>query len=245
MVANPVAPGEQDQRRPVIRGGTDTPRDPQISCHMSDSPRVRARVMKSIRSLIVGLVIAAAFAISLIGASAASAQIPTPSDAGVLVFHGGATLGGTIPGGVPPATGGSGSFSFEGDADASLVISDIDDAPEPGDPVGFVGHIHATGSYQNIVCGTGNASGDATVGTDDGNVYAHFQIVFVAGVGVLLVDTLSTDDGDVGAPLPETGAGVVLLSNINNPGQPDECTGDTTGFQINGAASLVAFDPAV
>jgi hypothetical protein len=191
----------------------------------------------------LGIAAAVAFAISLIGASAASAQ--TVSDAGVLVFHGGATLGGTIPGGVPPATGGSGSFSFEGDADASLVISDIDDAPEPGDPVGFVGHIHATGSYQNIVCGTGNASGDATVGTDDGNVYAHFQIVFVAGVGVLLVDTLSTDDGDVGAPLPETGAGVVLLSNINNPGQPDECTGDTTGFQINGAASLVAFDPAV
>jgi hypothetical protein len=194
-------------------------------------------MMKNIRSIITSLVIAAAFAISLIGASAAFAQGPL-SDLGLVVFHGSATLSGTIPGGVPPQTGGGGTFRFEGDADASLIYSDPVEGLEPGDPIGFAGHIHATGTYQNVVCGTGSVSGDATVASDDDNFYVSFTIDYVAGVGVLVVNNAASDDGDTGG----VGAGIVLLSNINNAGQPDECTGDTTGFQVEAAVTHTVFE---
>jgi hypothetical protein len=104
--------------------------------------------------------------------------------------------------------------------------------------VGSCTTIYATGTYQNIVCGTANASGTATLTTDDGNLYFSFVFrVQAASVGVMEVTQAASDDGDADG----LGIGVVVLSNINN-GQPAECTGDTTGFDLNGVVAATVLE---
>jgi hypothetical protein len=200
-------------------------------------------MMNDIRTIIVGLVAAVAFAISLIGASMASAQ-EVVSDAGVVVFHGSTTVSGTIPGGFPPATGGSGSFTFAGGADACAILSLPETsellAPPPGDPIGSCSTISGTGTYQSIVCGTGTASGHATVKVDDddGVINADFSAATVAGVSVMVATNPTTTDGDAGG----VGIGILVASDINHPGQPDECTGDTTAFDLEGMVAITVLE---
>jgi hypothetical protein len=190
--------------------------------------------MTSLRTITVGLAIAVALAISLIGASAAFAQGPL-SDLGVVVLHGTATLSGTIP--APPATGGSGTFTLTAATDACLIYSDPLEEMGPGDPIGGCTSINVTGLYTSIICGTGSVSGDATVDADDDTFYVSFTMGYVFGVGVMVVSDAASDDGDSGG----VGAGIVELSNINNPGQPNECVGDTTEFQIRSAVLHTVF----
>lgn len=216
---------------------------------------IKVVLASAIAALVLGIGVSTASA-QLLGGDSLCTSLTTPptcvdslSDAGVLVFTGHANLSTTIP--APPATGVGGTYSFQGGCLASAIISDgdIDVNIPPGveDPqTGSCSSISSTGSFNNTVCGTGNATGDATVTTTDGKVKVHYTIVFVAGVGVLVVDSASSTDEN-GNPDDGfgAGAGVVLLSNITStpptiPG--DECTGPTNGFDITGAAAVALLE---
>jgi hypothetical protein len=81
----------------------------------------------------------------------------------------------------PPATGGSGSFTFTGSGNCV-------------GPDGLrSGSLSASGSYSNIVCGTGTATGTAStpIGT------FGFKITFANGAGVLQITSGGTGGGSV------------------------------------------------
>jgi hypothetical protein len=71
--------------------------------------------------------------------------------------------------------GGSGAFTFGG-----TVVCQVNGAP-------VVGNLTANGTFDNIVCGTGNARGTANI---PGYGAKDFTILFVAGAGVVSVDGL-------------------------------------------------------
>jgi hypothetical protein len=201
-------------------------------------------MIRTYRSIVVRLVAAAVFAVSLIGASAASAQTELlPGDAGVVVFTGEATNT-TIP--APPATGGSGTFSFSGQAAGCTWLSLPDDLGEFAtlfNEVGSCTTIRASGTFGNIICGTGTASGRATLSTSEGYLYFDFTIAFVHGVGVLVASNASTrnpfetNDNDTGGG----GAAIAVLSNVND-NQPPQCTGPTSGFQVSGLGAIAVLE---
>jgi hypothetical protein len=189
--------------------------------------------------------VVAALALGVAGAGTAAADnsgAPV-SDAGVIVFTGQANLSTPIQ--PPPSTGGGGSFTFGGSSAACVIVSDGDVSPLTTPEVGNCTTISASGSFSNIVCGTGTATGTGTVTTSDGTITVHFTIVFVAGVGTLVVDSASSDGaGDPTDVDPAgVGAGVVLLTNTT-PGQT-ECTGPVTSFNIDGTASVALLEQAV
>lgn len=135
--------------------------------------------------------------------------------AGVLAFTGQAssiTCSNNLPAGAPGATcpagggngvpvvGGVGTYAF-GPAGTPWNLCELNAA-------GCT--LNSTGSYTNVVCGTGIASGNATVDGVGGNAYT---IVFVAGAGVIVstnpfagVVDISPSTGGVGAP----GSGVCV-----------------------------------
>jgi hypothetical protein len=75
--------------------------------------------------------------------------------------------------------GGSGSYSFSSDV---CVFVSTDAFPPEFGTCGTT----SSGTYSNIVCGTGSASGSATfTEADGGSDTFSYTITFVAGVGVL------------------------------------------------------------
>ncbi len=90
--------------------------------------------------------------------------------------------------------------------------------------------ISASGSFTNVVCGTGLASGTATVSTSAGAVTTNFTIVFVASVGVLVPTP-------VPAPTATLPAGVVQIT----PNSLQLPTGAvcTNGFTVSAVSALV------
>jgi len=154
-----------------------------------------------ILSLATGL---AAVALSILPAAAANPE--------VAVFSGSANAAVLL-------SGGGGTFSFSTGAPLGCT------AVDPDDGVVASCTINASGSFTNIVCGTGSASGTATISDpSDGGVTVTFSITFVAGVGVL---TGSAQGGPV--------AGAVLIT-ANSP-QTDgvHCT---NGFTVNSANAI-------
>ena len=110
---------------------------------------------------------------------------------------------------VPPVqiTGGGGWFTY----DSIVSVCFSGEVAETGveTPAGNVGvncHAHATGTFVNIVCGTGWAGGTGSVAGDSTN----FVIDFVATIG-LLVGTLGDTPGEPGDITPEELLGVVQL----------------------------------
>lgn len=110
--------------------------------------------------------------------------------------------------------------------------------------------VQSSGTFKNIVCGTGTVTGDSgatdTVITENdpsGDQYQApgYTIVFAAGVGVVVAPTVNdTSDGTSGV-----GAGVVVISPADSnpgfgpifhsaPGQTNTCT---DGFKV---ASVLA-----
>lgn len=132
-------------------------------------PRKDLRVKTRIKLLsLVGTVLAAgAIASAPLAASAAD------GDSDVAVFVGHTT-------GLTPVqlTGGSGSYGFVSDVCAG---ASTDTTPPEVATCG----ISSSGTYTNIVCGTGSAAGSATATEPDSTDTFSYSILFVSGVGVL------------------------------------------------------------
>ena len=110
-----------------------------------------------------------------------------------------------------PLVGGVGTFCIS----STICINfSSDDVP----PVGGC-HMTASGTYTNTVCGTGSASGSASLTEDGfGGETVSFGVVLIAGVGVV------TGGAD----------GVVVLVPTGT-GAPANCA---TGFAVTGADVL-------
>jgi len=140
-----------------------------------------------------------------------------------------------------PAVGGTGTYTFTGTVDTCLGWSDGETTPL--DEVitdcsgGFIG---SNGTFTNFVCGTGTASGTATItGLEAGETaYITYTIEFKGGEGDLVVDPLSSTFGD--DPIVD-GHGKVVLTTPS--GNPAECANGVPGFNVKGNATLVAFNP--
>ena len=103
---------------------------------------------------------------------------------------------------------GTGSYSFSGQAACQIQGS-------PG--------LHAltsSGTYSNIVCGTGTADGTATI---DGFGTRAYHIQFVSGVGLVTVN---------GAP---AGHVTIIPTAFGAPGQLNDCV---TQFTVAGSFSV-------
>jgi len=175
-----------------------------------------------------------------VGAGSASATPETASDTGTIVFNGTAGVTPSIP--PAPATGGAGTFTFNGNCDQTPTTgSSWTSDPGLASETGTCTTIAASGAYTNVVCGTGVATGTATVtltqpGGDgtEGPVTVRFVIVFVAGNGTLTITGGTWDDDPT-----VTGSGTVTLTNL--PGQ--SCVGPgpaVTGFNISGRVAVAA-----
>jgi hypothetical protein len=126
-------------------------------------------------------------AIFAAGALAASPLVASANDGDVdaAVFAGETTTLTQVQ-----LVGGSGSFTFdtthfEGQAGQCVGVVSTDNPPSTLPEVAAGCSIGSTGGYSNIVCGTGTASGTATLGESDGSDTYGIGIIFVAGLGVV------------------------------------------------------------
>jgi hypothetical protein len=166
----------------------------------------------------------AAFALG--GSLSARAQDSAVPLSDILVFAGAATIV-TDNAGVPmdpdaPAfvdlMGGSGTFAFS----SAVCVGFSDPAGVSASELPGLCSVTANGSYNNTVCGTGTADGNATVAGAGDTGTTGFHIMFVATIGVV------TNNGPVnitsdGEPADSALVGVVLLL-------PPTSAGDATNF---------------
>jgi hypothetical protein len=148
-----------------------------------------------------------------------------------------------------PIVGGSGFFAFNSTVCAGLSGVGL------ADPDGILGvvdaevgscSITANGVYSNIVCGTGTATGNATVAEGVGllanapsDVYnAGFDILFVAGVGV--VTGSATESADEGGEPPAPVVGVVVLGPSTKGAVPPPGGECVTAFSVTGVIATTA-----
>lgn len=136
-----------------------------------------------------------------------------------------------------PIIGGSGGYVFttNGLVCEGLVSTDV--PPEAGDPdVATSCSISSTGSYTNVICGTGLASGTANLssgGDPDDSYTASYSIVFVGGIGVLTGSVTANGGDDNGA----TVAGVLSLSPTAALPPTGECV---AGFDVAGVVATTS-----
>ena len=148
-----------------------------------------------------------------------------------------------------------GHFNFSGNA----ICTGVDNAAEDNNQTGpevfphptedengqprvgpVISKIIASGDYDNLVCGTGTANGDAVLRAPDGpdadtlddvQIYAEFGIMFVAGTGelkfVIDADETEIDNGGGqedtapdGSPTHAGGAGEWVGSDMDIDGYP-------------------------
>jgi len=179
--------------------------------------------------LMVGvLALSALFAMA---GSAFAQEVPVASDVAAFGFTGTAAAN-------VAAVGGSGTYSFAGSTLACDVASDPGDASDLPSLHDCSQNITSNGSFTNIVCGTGTATGSTTLTPEPGeSATIHYTIVFVGGVGVLVADpTTSTWTGEAAV----VGGGPVLLTGLG--GDETDCVDGVAGFNITGAAVAVAVD---
>lgn len=136
-----------------------------------------------------------------------------------------------------PLVGGSGAYDFTTSGLVCQVVVSEDVSPDatPDAPPPNGCSLTSTGSYINIVCGTGLASGTANVSAnaDDDDFTASYSIVFVAGLGVLSGTVLSSNGDDFGASL----VAVLTLSPTAALPPTGECA---AGFNVTGVAMLTS-----
>ncbi len=116
---------------------------------------------------------------------------------------------------------GSGAYSFQttslaGGAPSCLGVS-TDSLPSE---VAAGCTVTSSGTYSNIVCGTGTATGNATITESDGSTenVNGYTIIFVAGVGVLVdVSGVAGGGGD------DAAAVVDITPSQNGIGSPPNC----------------------
>jgi hypothetical protein len=196
----------------------------------------------SIKTRFLGV---AAAAVAVVAGQALPASAAT---AGTVVFDGhtssvtcapsGTTIG--CPGVGIPYVGGVGTYSFATGSGVGGIPPFCLEAGFNSGPSVFVTDecsISSSGSFSNIVCGTGTAGGTATIaaGTPAVNVGgnpatgASYAIVFVAGVGVL-EGTAGFANGGSG-PM----AGVILLQAADTGGAPGTSGPCVFNFDVLGA----------
>ena len=132
-----------------------------------------------------------AVAVAVAGVGSASA-----AQVGSCVFTG---LAGNLTPGVPAATNpagplATGTYSFSGDAlNCALANSNGTVIANGG------AHITSSGSYLNLLCGTGTATGTATVAFSNGQTFSNIgsTIAFVGGTGALAVTGGASGGGEV------------------------------------------------
>lgn len=183
----------------------------------------------------LGLISAAATAlVALVAGPAAQA-----TDHTAFSFSGATNALTPIP---PSATmNTTGSYSFAGN-----VPNPTDPACSFSDDLGTnvvstsncTGTITSSGTYSNITCGTGSATGTATITSgnlaeqagataNDSPFTTGYTITFAAGAGTLIVTSGSDSDGDGNA----RGGGSVVLTQLS--GENCATTG-ATGFDVTG-----------
>lgn len=168
--------------------------------------------------------------LALLSPTVARAQVGIISDG--MAFTGFATT-------TPPVQYVGGSAFFIYDSVAGVCFSNLDEPSEIGveSPVGNVGlcHVHASGFYFNIVCGTGSAFFVGFVAGES----AAWSILFVATVGIL-AGTLRDTPGDPSDIDPEQLLGVAQFGPPGVPPPPPACT---TGFTATGVAVALECTP--
>lgn len=150
------------------------------------------------RSIIRKVVVVAAVALSanvLTAAGAHAQEVPLYSDTVVLA--------GCVNTNPPvPVMGGTGAFTgpvvcaapYSALPTVCVIHSDPELTVPPSEVAPELCTFGFSGAYANIVCGTGSASGTATVTSASENYNVSFSVIFVAGQGVL-TGTAPTDDG--------------------------------------------------
>ena len=111
--------------------------------------------------------------------------------------------------------GGGGVWAFASN------ICEMVSAPEAG-----ACSIAASGTYSNVICGTGTVAGTATLSGPDGDETMSFSITFVSGTGQL-IGNMSADDG------PATVVGQIVITPTGG-----SCAGGVTQFQVVGHLTI-------
>jgi hypothetical protein len=111
--------------------------------------------------------------------------------------------------------GGSGTFAFGSN------LCEMVSPPEAGSC-----SIAASGTYVNIICGTGTVNGTANISGPDGTETMTFSIAFAQGSGTL-TGNMSADDG------PATVAGTVEITPTGG-----NCASGVTQFQVAGHLTI-------
>lgn len=124
-----------------------------------------------------------------------------------------------------PLVGGSGTFSFN--SNLCEMVSPPDGSAVSVGEAGACS-LTAFGTYTSIVCGTGTASGTATLNGPDGTETGNFTITFVNGQGTV-TGNVAEPDGD------GTLSGTVEIS----PSSPQAPPGCTNGFSVTGHLTIV------
>jgi hypothetical protein len=122
------------------------------------------------------------------------------------------------------------------------LFTDPDDAAE--NTIACSGTIVSTGNYQNLVCGTGTATGWATITTGipgDDPIEIDYTITFVAGQGVMTITGDGQDGHGDGRGSGITGSGVVSITPVPPPpaGTAVGCVNTpATGFKVTGMVTI-------
>ena len=125
----------------------------------------------------------------------------------------------------------TGGFTFSGPATCSGIgVS----ATGPKVLLPTAVTITATGTYDNLVCGTGTAGGNATLTGPGINLVSPFALTFVSGAGKLSFSnptgTIGSDDINGG-----DGSGYVEIVPTGSPGGTNPCVnGNVTSFTVLG-----------
>jgi hypothetical protein len=141
----------------------------------------------------------------------------------------------------------TGGFSFNGNAtcggvDAVNLTPILPNAPAVSvgvPPLQGTWHIAASGNYANIVCGTGTATGTATITKGGDSVSTTFGLTFVGGVGEL---SIAVTGGTINTHPINSGSGVGVIDILPNAGDPygSNCiTTNVANFFVNGAFAAV------
>jgi hypothetical protein len=129
----------------------------------------------------------------------------------------------------PPVQTVGGGGNFSGPVVPCNGVGVVCEIGSDGNPIPEAGGCTITfnGTYTNIVCGTGTATGSVVLNESDDSETIVFNVVFAAGEGVL-TGTSSTDNGT------DLWAGVV---NILPTG--GDCVNGVTQFRFTVAAAAV------
>lgn len=185
-----------------------------------------------------GQIFGGAACVALAGIIALNPLLAHAQGVGVIAFQGHTTTLTPVPWvGTPAAP----IFTFNTNVVASISLCAELGVDVDGDgtlPEAGTCSISSSGTYTNIVCGTGTATGHATVDGPEGNVL-NYTITFVAGLGVLVGSGADSDGGNSG-----TDVGIVDITPSTASRRPvvppPTSNACVTDFLVSGVAHTVA-----